>query len=192
MRRSLIALATGFALLAAACGGGGDTTEGVASLSETDQAPSSTVTSTTIDPEEALMAFTACMREQGIELEDPTVDAEGNLQLPRPPTDLTPREREEAREAFQECADLLEGVALGLLGVTETELEDALVRYAACMREQGYDLPDPDFSQGLARPGGIFGRDIDPNDPAFQAADAVCRDVFTEAGIDLPFPRSGR
>ena len=52
------------------------------------------------------------------------------------------------------CGELLEGATLGFReGFDRTELEDTLVEYAACMRENGYDMPDPDFSGSGAGPG---------------------------------------
>ena len=79
---SIVALA----LILAACGGAAaDTGDGVASLEGT------TVTTTaadeTADPEAAAIAFTECMRENGVEMEDPTVDADGNV-IPGRPTEL--------------------------------------------------------------------------------------------------------
>ncbi len=61
------------------------------------------------------------------------------------------------------------------------------------MRDHGVDMPDPDFSgPGPGDGRGPFG-DIDPGDPAFAAADEVCRDVFSEAGLgDRPGRGPGR
>jgi len=71
------------ALVMAACGGGDDT-QGVASL----QDPDSTTTTTTggagdegdgsaVDSEQALLEFAECMREHGIDMEDPSISGEG-------------------------------------------------------------------------------------------------------------------
>jgi hypothetical protein len=61
-------------------------------------------------------------------------------------------------------------------------MQDAMVKFAQCMRENGYDLPDPTFdgppSPGSSESpgdGGPFGG-IDQNDPAFKKAFDACRD----------------
>jgi len=70
------------AALAAGCGGPGGA-DGVATLDGT----STTVTVAQraeegeVDLEEALLAFAACMREEGIDMPDPELDAEGNVRL---------------------------------------------------------------------------------------------------------------
>ena len=86
------------------------------------------------------------------------------------------------------CAEQLEGVVLGFGGrdFDPTELEDTMVEYAACMRENGYDMDDPDFSSfgpgtngepGEGGPGGPF-REIDPEDPDFVAANEACGEIL--------------
>ncbi len=59
------------------------------------------------------------------------------------------------------------------------ELQDTFLEFAACMRDNGYDIPDPDFSGDTF--GGFFemGENIDPNDPAFLEAMGQCQDIFT-------------
>jgi len=37
-----------------------------------------------LDNEAKVMAFAQCMRDEGFELKDPTVDADGNVQIPEP------------------------------------------------------------------------------------------------------------
>ena len=77
------------ALVATACGGAeDDVAVGVASLS--DQATSSTALADgeMSSDEQALLAFTRCMREQGVDLPDPTVDADGNVFVAEGPASL--------------------------------------------------------------------------------------------------------
>ena len=65
-------------LLVAACGGGGGD-DGVASLSG-DGSGDGDATSTTLseeEREEAMLDWAACMRGQGIDMPDPTVDGNG-------------------------------------------------------------------------------------------------------------------
>lgn len=175
------------ALLAGACGAG-PATDGVASLSDPGAAESPDPTaSVELSREEALLAFTACLRENGVDIDDPTVDADGNVQL-APPSGRQGGEEgpgDQFREAREACADLLDDAALGFGGdFDRTELEDDLVSFAECMRENGYDMPDPDFSSfgpGAGGGGGPFGA-IDPDDPSFQTASEACGDILAGFG----------
>lgn len=196
-RLRMLALIAVFGLLVAACGGGAEADAGVASLEDPDAGQTLAAQE---DPtaggdetedveqtrEEALLAFTACLRENGVDIEDPTVDAEGNVQLTRPGQQggQGTGGNDEFREAREACADLLEDAALGFRGTDSTELEDNLVEFAECMRDNGYDMPDPDFSAfgpGQGGGGGPFG-EIDRDDPAFQAASEACEDILAGFG----------
>jgi len=189
MKRLLLLVAV-LALVAAACGGSAGADEGVASLDNT--APLDGASDPTVVPEmtqeEALLAFTACMREAGVDIDDPTVDGEGNLRIARPNAgagaeggDAGNLDREAFRAAREECGEFLEGVALGFRDEDRTELEDQLLEFAACVRDNGYPMDDPDFSN-FGTPGqgggGPFGA-IDREDPAFQAAAGACQDILS-------------
>ena len=61
--------------------------------------------------------------------------------------------------------------------------EARLIDFSQCMRDNGFDLPDPDFSNfDLAGGVGPFG-EIDPTLPDFEAALETCQDLFA----DFPF-----
>ncbi len=136
--------------------------------------------------EDALLAFAQCVREEGIDIPDPEFDEDGTIRFGGGAglEEFDPDELLEARDA---CADTLEAVTLTGLGFDRTQIEDSLYAYAACMREEGFDMPDPDLSGFLRRilgpPSeepvdieaiGPFGA-IDIEDPEFIAADEVCR-----------------
>jgi hypothetical protein len=185
----IILLALAFALVAGACSG--ETFDsGVASLDGGNvAAQAQDGTADSASDEEAVIAFTACLRDEGLDVEDPTVDDQGNLRPPRL-RDVADVDREMADAAFAACAPHLEGVTFGLDSEDRTEREDSLLAFAACARENGYDMPDPDFSHaGVpgAGGGGPFAN-IDKDDPAFQAALKACSDVF---GPDSPIPGTG-
>jgi hypothetical protein len=188
-RALLLLLAVGLA----ACGGAGaDGGDEVASLSDTS---TTAPVEEALDSEAAAIAFTECMRENGVEMEDPTIDADGNV-VPGLPTDLPDPEDgdeavrvdgalgEEMRGAFEECGDLLEGTAFGFTNGDVTELQDELLDLAQCLRDQGLDVADPDLSAGPnddAGPGtGPFG--IDFEDPEVQAALEVCEEFMPNFG----------
>jgi len=187
--RIIIPLLLALGLVAAACSSG-TSDSGVASIAGDDttvQAADSGAS--TASDEAAVIAFTACLRDEGLEVDDPEVDAGGNLRPPRL-RDIAGVDRDMADEAFATCAPHLEGVTFGLDGADRTEREDSLLAFAECARENGYDMPDPDFS-GSGMPGSGGGgpfAGIDKDDPAFQNALSACSDVF---GPDSPIPGSG-
>ncbi len=178
MRRLVIGVAAG-ALLLAACGGGDDA-GGVASLS--DSTTTTAAADRVSDNEQAVLAFTACLRENGLEVRDPRMDENGNVDLESFLEVASEVDPEDAEVAVEACHDLLADIELGFDQIDLTDLQDTLVEFAECMRANGYDLPDPDFS-GLALQGdGPFGA-VDLNDPAFAAALQQCDDIL--AGISL-------
>lgn len=191
MKKPFILLLVVLALVTTACAGDNDT-EGVASLEGSEPNSPAEVTDTTasedIDIEQAMLDFTQCLRDQGIDIEDPTLDANGNLGFRGFAQGAQDADREELRAAFEACQTELEGITLGGGGLDRTAIQDTLVEYAACMRENGYDMEDPDLSNfgpaaGGGEPGqggGPFGG-IDPNDPDFVAANGVCQEIFTSA-----------
>jgi hypothetical protein len=175
-------LAIGFAataLIVAACSSADDAGD-VASLTDVDVSSVSEVVESTND-EQALINFSACMRDQGVDFPDPIVDADGYPRFEF--EDPESVDRDALMEAGEECRDLLEGVVLGLNNFDITEFNDTFLEYAACMREHGFeDIPDridlAAIMQGEEPP-------IDPTDPDFIAADEQCRDIFADfrAGI---------
>jgi len=188
MNRVLISMVA-LALLVAACSNSED--EGVASLSDTEttiaqDAPDGS----SADDEKILLEFAACMRDNGVEdFEDPTINSDGVPEFNLRGSGGEP-DRETTQAAFQACRELLEGLAFGRGGIDVTEVTDTLVEFAACMRENGYDMPDPDLSN-LGNPGeaggGPFGGDLDPTDPDFISAMEECEGIFE----NLPFLGGG-
>ncbi len=193
MNRILIALPA-LALVAVACGGSGSSL-GVASL---DDSTTTTVPAEAgdgagaVDLEEAALAFTECLREQGLDVEDPDFDGEGGLNFSfgegfrrgsgeggagAGPT-------EEFQAALQVCGELLEGLGQRFERPDVSEIEDNLLAFAECMRDNGVDVADPDLSGGAGGPGDAFFLDFDVNDPAVEAALEVCQS-------ELAFGRPG-
>jgi hypothetical protein len=172
---ALLALLLTLAL--AACGGGEPEAQ-VASIETTETTGTDTTTTETTpsdDPEEALLAYTRCLREHGVDIEDPQ---NGRLLIRPGGGDGPPSraEMDEFREANEACADLRANLPTPQLSEEDrAEMQDALLAFARCMREHGVDLPDPEFDDG----GGGFrmgagGRGVDPTDPDFQAARDAC------------------
>jgi hypothetical protein len=177
--------------LFAACGGGnaaGD--EGLATLEEPGQSGESatTTTASAADVEEAALAFSQCMRDEGVtDFPDPQFSEGGGgvtLGSPDGEDGGIDFQSDEVQAAFEACGELLERAAFGPGGGTfdETELQDNLLAMAECLRDQGLDVDDPDLSNfgpiagtPRTRVFSIFG-DLDMDDPVVQAAMEACQE----------------
>jgi hypothetical protein len=151
-----------------------------------DVATSTAASSTTTQPaadadadEEAVLGFAACMRDRNIDFPDPIVDSEGNVGFDFEALgDLTELDESELESAFEACVPLLAGVSFGFERVFEADFQDDVVVFAGCMRENGIDMPDPDFA------GILEGRQLFPgwqpelDDPDFEAAFEACEDLL--------------
>jgi hypothetical protein len=174
------------ALVAAACSGSDD--DGVATLE--DSTTTTLAAAGEMSAQEAdnakLMAFSACMRDNGIvEFPDLVVAADGSVDFGNAEQQLEEIDQDELQGSFDACADHLDGLSFAPGGADFdfTEIQDTLLDFATCMRQNGYDIPDPDFSNfDLASGSGPFG-DIDPTDPEFESAFEACEQIFAT----LPF-----
>lgn len=181
------------ALTLAACGG--EATGSSESTAQTDD-----TTSTSIDANEAVTAYTQCMRDNGIDIEDPTTDADGNLipgslgDAPQPGGNATPGQGpgagldEDTQAALEDCNQLLEGTGLGFGGPPgggdPEELQQQFAELTTCLAEQGLDVDQPDTTVGEGQPGGPFGGlgNLDFNDPDVQAAMEECGEFVPDFG----------
>ena len=203
MKQRGLVLLLALGVMAASCSS--EDGDGVASLAAAEDAagapsPAQEVEDAAVDQEQAMLDFAACMRDNGVEIDDPTVDSDGNVQFGgfRGLAQQGQVDREAIGAAMEVCSEHLERFALGRGGgdLDPTELQDTLVEYAACMRDNGYAMPDPDFSNfgpGGGEPGegggGPFGA-IDIDDPDFVAAQEACEDVL--GGVRAPGSGLGR
>ena len=158
-RQSIAVLGMSLALLATACGTGKAASAQVASLgSTTGTTPDTTAP---VDTQDALLKYAACMRENGINMADPTFDADGN------PTGggfgqgsgIDPRS-DEFQKAQTACGDLLQGVQFGgrgRNGVDREAIQNSLNDFTACLRDEGLDVDDITFGPPGGRAGGTNG-----------------------------------
>ena len=183
---SIFGLILVLALVVGACSDSGGSSK-VASI-DTDTADVSEQVE--IDPgeetEAAMLAFTQCLRDQGIDVEDPTMDADGNMQLP--PISLTSvvdgADPEAPMPDFDAivapCEEHLAGIVTTAGPGDMIGVEDMFLAYAECMRSNGVDMPDPDFSSN----GGVIDLGSGDGDGAtFEAADKECRHLLADLGI---------
>ncbi len=187
------ALAVVVVLMVAACGGSGDANDIASFESGSGDATNTTeATDTTVDQEQAMLDFAACMRENGVDMADPVPDENGNYNLRQAfgggsDGGFDPAQREAAQAAREACSQYLEGITQQFEQRDMTEMQDLMLEYAACMRENGVDMPDPDFTtDSSGGPGARLGfntGDYDPSDPTFQAANEACQDIFGANGM---------
>ena len=176
----MFALLTAAVLLVAACGsaaGGPAASDGVASVDDASADPgASSSPNASKDPEEALLAFTRCMREHGIDMPDPQQAGDGGgMVLELGEGEEPPFEDEDFQKADEACRHHLEGAGLGPAGGGELppEAEEAMLAFARCMREHGIDMPDPQGGGLIQRPGDAG---FDPRSEEFQKAEEACRE----------------
>jgi hypothetical protein len=159
----LAALALTLAL--SACGGGGG---GAGAPDGSRQAT---------DRREGALRFAQCMREQGIDHPDP--DANGLFRI-KPDQGFDPQSAK-FRKAADACQKYLAemGPPPELSEEDRKKMEEQMLAFARCMREQGIDMPDPNFDGGgftfEVGPNGL-----DPSDPDFRAAEQECRQYSPE------------
>jgi len=190
----LLALLLLVAFVAAACSGPDDSTEegsvivlesSSGTTSGGDEAAQADAEPIDAPPagtdEEQALAFAACMRDEGIDFPDPAVNADGSVDFfggggGRDGGGF--RDDPNFQGAIEECGELIEGASFLPNSGDFTEQEDAFFEMAECLRDNGIDVADPDFSGGAGPGRDLFGPDFDPEDPATAAAIDACQDVF--------------
>jgi hypothetical protein len=174
----LAAVIAVLAVAATACGSDSDSS-GVAQAGD-GGADSTTTTGTGTTPvaaggaEQAQLDFAQCMRDEGLDFDDPRPDANGNLQFQPPTGDF---DQAAFQDGLEVCQDLLAGAGSVLPDTDSTEFQDAQLEFARCMRDEGVDFPDPQPGQGLGARAG----QIDTDDPTTAAAIETCQPLI--AGV---------
>jgi hypothetical protein len=172
-RQTIALLGLAVALIATACGSGSNASAQVASLgSTTGTTPDTTAP---VNTQEALLKYAACMRENGVNMADPTFDADGN---PTGggfgPGSGIDRQSTEFQTAQKACGDLLQGVQFGGRGrnpIDREAIQNSLNDFTACLRDEGLAVDDITFgprggANGAANGGGGNGGATDGSVPA--------------------------
>jgi hypothetical protein len=174
-RASIATLAVAAASLALLAGCGGSSAAKVAQV----DSMATTTTGTGASgrsKRDALVAFSACMREHGVpKFPDPQVSGNGmSLSIGHETADAP-----HFKAAQRVCQRLLPNGGVTPPQEQARHLRDGLA-FARCMREHGVGrFPDPK----VAADGGIewdFGPEtgVDPNSPQFKSAQQACRNLF--------------
>jgi hypothetical protein len=185
MVKRWLLLAAALAMLLAGCGSGASA-EGIASLEDQAAADESSTTAAAAatDPEQAMLDYAQCMRDQGIDMPDPQMGPGGGafgFTIQGEPGD-GPEDGEIQRmtEADEACRHLLEGIVQEFEMPDMSEMQDQMLAFSQCMRDHGVDMPDPEFSEdgSVTMFGGPGDPGMDPSDPTFQQAQEACQEIF--------------
>jgi hypothetical protein len=147
------------------------------------------------DREEALLAFTQCLRDNGLDVDDPTAGAGGGRRILGGGAGgnggLDPQS-EEFQVAQAACVQYLEAARPEIDPELEQERLEAELLMAQCLRDTAYpQYPDPALdSDGRLQRGGQQFQElgIDRRSEAFQSARGTCAD---ELGVEQFGPGGG-
>jgi hypothetical protein len=196
------ALGAALALGALAGCGGGSGANDVASLGGKQAQQASDDGSSNLSPRErdaAFRKFTQCMRDHGVEMQDPQIGDDGSFTITAQADAAAgsgPADPDFA-DANKACNKYLDGVINGgdADGPSAEEIEKMqrrALKFARCMRDAGFDFPDPQFESGNGGGGMVMiggpGESINPSDPATQAAMEQCQKA---AGMPKPSQTRG-
>jgi len=157
-----MASVTGLVLALSACSSTGQSS-GIAQLGNPTSNPTASAKAAGSAEDQAI-AFAQCMRDNGVDFPDPTVDAQGN------PSFAGAFDRSKSgginpggtsfRTAITACADLAKGLQIGGGGgggFDQTAIKEALYTYTQCLRDQGLDVGDITLGAGRAGGGAAAG-----------------------------------
>jgi hypothetical protein len=146
--------------------------------------------------EDALVAYTKCMREHGVDMPDPQFssndDGKGGFAVMGGPANasdgggLTDPNGAAFKAADEACKPILDAATKDMPKPSPEELakqRDQALAFAKCMRDHGVDMPDPTFDDNgaisIAIPsaggGGPDPQKVTGPDQAFQDAAKACQ-----------------
>ncbi|HEX3279160.1 MAG TPA: hypothetical protein VHR40_11625 [Thermoleophilaceae bacterium] len=160
-RFTLLALPlTAASLFFAACGGGSDP-KSAADFKQ--------------DMRQAALKYAQCMRKHGVDMPDPQFNGKGmSMQIGGPGESAIPKATMD--EAQRACQKIMESVKPPPMSKAQVaKARKRALKMAQCMREKGFDFPDPQFgTSGEIRQKIGPGSGINPEDPRFQQAMQDC------------------
>lgn len=95
-----------------------------------------------------MVKFAQCMRDNGIEMPDPKQDDNGGVMIEASPGDGGPIDEDKMKTAHEACKKHLPNG--GEFKPPSPEEQDKMRQQAKCMRDKGYNWPDPKFEGGGA------------------------------------------
>jgi hypothetical protein len=168
-------------LVVIAAGFGAAASAQVATLGSPAPEASAAPASPAPDGQEALLAWAACMRESGIEMEDPRFGLDGELigGLGKDGTgSKADTKSPEYQLASEACADSLTAFKAPPDPEQQAKRAEQQLAWAACMRDEGIDMPDPNPDGSYAS----YDWKLDPKGEEYSAASEICREATGSFG----------
>ena len=192
----LILLAAGLATGAACGGSGSGSDDGVASIktasdksSDADSDAKDKEKTDKKNPEDAMLEFARCMRENGVDMPDPDTSGGPGVVTFKASGSASAGTKIDAdgdtfQKAHEACKDLMGDVGpINMTPEQQQEMQDQALAFSRCMREHGVNMPDPTFGgEGQMMMTIGDGQGIDPTDPKFEEAQQACGSAFGPAG----------
>ncbi len=91
------------------------------------------------DDETLMLEFAECLRNEGLQVTDPTVDADGNIQFP----EIIDEKGIPKEEWWEFCGPIIENITLEEKEVDRTAQLEQYLEITACMNEAGFDIEEP-------------------------------------------------
>ena len=187
-------------LMVASCSDGPGANPGVASVEDTTSVVAIKESSpeNIIDPtdEQIVTDFASCVRQHGITIPDPEINSDGTVDFQKLRQDIfnDPNfDGRSSREQLQECFSILQEATFVQARQEEDpiELQDNLLKVTACIRGNGLDVPDPNFSDGPRGSMRQVIEELDMENERIRDIVSECRDsVFS--GTDISRQRPGQ
>jgi hypothetical protein len=130
--------------------------------------PKATPSAAPTDRTEAMHKFAQCMRDHGVDVEDPQ---------PGEPMTIKggPGDKDKMDKAQKACQQYMPGG--GEMETPDPQMLEQVHKYAQCMRDHGIDMPDPDPNE----PGKIsINGGPNPESQAFKDAEAACQHLMPQ------------
>jgi hypothetical protein len=140
------------------------------------------------------LKYAKCMRDHGIDMPDPQrVGSGGIKQTMKAGPNMNTAKVQSAQKDCQKYMDT--GGGRTLSAAEKAKVQNSMLAYAKCMRQNGVDMPDPKFANGgggvtfqLGGPGkkGASTGGPNPESPAFKKADEACHGKLADLGKGGP------
>ena len=140
-----------------------------AAESDGDAADADAASGDTVGRDDAMLLMARCLREQGLDVDDPRPGQPMQLRVDR-------ADDAKARKANEACRKELADVLPEPSAADRDRMRENGLEFARCMRKNGVDMPDPTpGGDGLFRVGGDG---IDPQSETFKKAQKACGDIM--------------
>jgi len=140
---------------------------------------------------DAAFEYAQCMRDQGIDMPDPVIDENGGVGIGMDAEGANAPTPEEMQAAEEECGPIMEQAEQAGPDLTPEEVaerQDQALAMSQCMRDRGWNFPDPEVDEN----GGI-GIQIDPSnglpgpeDADFEQFEQDQEECNEESGLGNP------